>query len=63
MGLGASGSTCTPALTKWRFSKLPMDAGEALVGPLRPHHLRFFHSLSSPFCGRQTASLPVSLMK
>ena len=37
VGIGASGSTCKPALTKWRFNKLPMDAGEVLVRPLGPN--------------------------
>ena len=31
VGIGASGSTRKPALTKWRFIKLPMDAGEVVV--------------------------------
>ena len=36
VGIGESGSTCTPALTKWRFNKLPMEAGEVLGRPLGP---------------------------
>ena len=48
VGIGASGSTCKPALTKWRFNKLPMDAGEALVRPLGP---TIFESMTRALVG------------